>query len=164
MHAVVIIRPAVGIQVKKRIFSKKSLSAENESLNLTLFLYTLRKDIAYIKTLPITIPYLKTLPNALVFRPKPKSSRQPIRIEHKKPLNFVNQSESSVTTPKNTRELSARVEVPSRLWAQVGSHIRMRADYSVGCNRFQDFLLPILVHFLKAFFSFLLRGSFLLQS
>ena len=31
------------------------------------------------------------------------------------------QSESSITVPENTRELSARVEDPPRLWARVGS-------------------------------------------
>ena len=42
-------------------------------------------------------------------------------MEHEKPLNFVSQSESSITVPKNTQELSARVEDPSRLSARVDS-------------------------------------------
>ena len=40
-----------------------------------------------------------------------------MKIDHEKPLNFVSLSESSITSTKNTRELSARVEDPSRLSA-----------------------------------------------
>ena len=69
--------------------------------------------------------------------------RQSIRIEHEKPFNFVSQSQSSITSPESSayhnrvsrhpsrqpiriecyvsRELSARVEVPSRLSARLGS-------------------------------------------
>ena len=46
--------------------------------------------------------------------------RQPIRFEYYV-TRVVSQSESSITVPKNTRELSARVEDPSRLWARLGS-------------------------------------------
>ena len=77
--------------------------------------------MAYTNRLPIIVPYLNTLPNTLGFCPKPKSCRESIKIEHEKPLNFVRQSESSITLPKNTRELSARVEDPSRLSAPLGS-------------------------------------------
>ena len=98
-----------------------SHSSQNESIKPTPYLYTLRSPITYTNTLPITNPHLKTSPNTVGFRPKLKSSRQPIRIDHENALNFLNQSESSIATPKNTRELSARVEVTSRLWAQVGS-------------------------------------------
>ena len=47
-------------------------------------------------------------------------SRQPIRIGYYV-TRVVSQSESSSTSPKNTRELSARVEVPSRLSGRLGS-------------------------------------------
>ena len=47
--------------------------------------------------------------------PKTKKTRQPIRIEHEKPLNIVSQSESSITVPEKTQTVSARVEDPSRL-------------------------------------------------
>ena len=52
-------------------------------------------------------------------------NRQPIRIEHYV-TRVVSQSESSIASPESslrrTRELSARCEVPSRLWAQVGCY------------------------------------------
>ena len=80
----------------------------------------MQNTVVYHNTLPIAIPYLNTLTNTLGFRPKPKSCRQPIRIENGKPLNFVSQSESSITLPKNTRELSAMVEDPSQLSAPLG--------------------------------------------
>ena len=54
------------------------------------------------------------------FCPKPKSCPQLIGIDHEKPSNFVRQSESSFTSIKNNRELSARVEIPSWLSDQVG--------------------------------------------
>ena len=78
------------------------------------YLNTLSRSIPYVNTLSRTIPYLNTLKKPK-FTPKPNSCRQPIRIEHEKPLNLISQSESSITVPKNTRELSARVEDPSRL-------------------------------------------------
>ena len=61
-------------------------------------------------------PYVKTLPSRQPIR----TIRQPIRIEYYV-TRVVSQSESSITLPKNTRELSARVEDPSRLWARVSS-------------------------------------------
>ena len=82
---------------------------------------SLQNLLAYTNTLPIIIPYLNTVPNTLGFCPKPKSCRQTIRIEHEKHLNFVSQSESRITSPKSTRELSARVEDLSRLSVPLGS-------------------------------------------
>ena len=84
-----------------------SHSAENESLNPTPYLYTLRNPIAYTKTLPITIPYLIRLRNTFGFHQNQKA--------------LVNQSESGTTRPKHTLELSAGLEVPSRLSARVGA-------------------------------------------
>ena len=49
------------------------------------------------------------------------SSRQPIRFEVEEPLNFVSQSESSIPSPKYTKELSARAEISSRLSVPFGS-------------------------------------------
>ena len=77
-----------------------------------------KNTIAYTNTLPIAIAYLKTLANTLVSCPTLSAAN---KIRARKTLKFVSQSESSITVPKNTRELSARVEDPSRLWARVGS-------------------------------------------
>ena len=66
---------------------------------------TLSRTIPYLITLTRTTPYLNTLPSvAKQIRVLRNPSRHPIRIE-----SYV------------TRELSARVEVPSRLSARVGS-------------------------------------------
>ena len=103
--------PVVGTEEKiQKEFSTNSHSAENESLNPTP--YSPKPcSLMYTNTLPITISYFNTLPNTLRFRPKPKSSRQPIRIQHEKHLNFVNQSESMITTPKNTRVVEVGAEL-----------------------------------------------------
>ena len=52
--------------------------------------------MAYTNRLPIIVPYLNTLPNTLGFCPKPKSCREPIKIEHEKPLNFVSETQSNI--------------------------------------------------------------------
>ena len=54
---------------EKYFSSKKSHSAENESLNPTPHLNTLQNLIAYTNTLPIIIPYLNTLPPYLYILP-----------------------------------------------------------------------------------------------
>ena len=74
----------------------------------------IQNPTAYANTLPIIIPYVNTLPCT-----KARSCHEPTRIEHEKNLNFVSQSETIFTKLKNTRELSARLEVPSRLWAHL---------------------------------------------
>ena len=68
------------------------------------YLNTLSRTIPYLNTLNQTITYFNTLNPILIHGSQSNSSRQPIRSE-----NYV------------TRELSARVEVPCRLSARVGS-------------------------------------------
>ena len=66
-------------------FSKQSNSAENESFSpLPIFIHS-KNTIPYTNTLPTTTRYLYTMPKTLGSCPKPKSSRQPIRIEHQNP-------------------------------------------------------------------------------
>ena len=60
---------------------------------------SLQNLFAFTITLPIIIPCL----NNIAVGSFPKLNRQPIRIEHGKPLNFVSQSDLSFTS----RELSA---------------------------------------------------------
>ena len=73
--------------------------------------------IPYFDTLSRTIPYLntssRTIPFVNTIRKNPNLAQNQF---------FVGiQSESSITVPKNTRGLSARVEDPSRLSAPLGS-------------------------------------------
>ena len=69
------------------------------------YLNTLNRTITSLNTLSRTLPYLNTLPSAASkIRVLRHLSGQPIRIEY-----YV------------TRELSARVEVPSRFSAPVGA-------------------------------------------
>ena len=104
-----------------QIYFEKSLSSKNESISaLPLFMHC-ENSIASTCTMPNIITYLNTILNTLGFDPEQKSCRQPIGIQHKKPLNFVGQSESSLTSPINTRELAARFEDPSRLTVSLGS-------------------------------------------
>ena len=87
----------------------------NTLIRIIPYLKTLRRTIPYLNILNRTIPYLnrliRTIPYLNTLQPAANQvrvflhpSRQPIRIEY-----YV------------TRELSARVEVPSRLSARVGS-------------------------------------------
>ena len=89
---------------------KKNSPCRKFVIQPTAYLYTFQKLIAFTNTLTIVIPYLSTLPNLLGYRPQPTSFRQAIRIEHEKPSNFVSRSESNITSTKNTRQLSARLE------------------------------------------------------
>ena len=68
------------------------------------YLITLSPTIPYLNTLNRTIPYLNTLNPTLRHGTQSDLSHQPLRIEY-----YV------------TRELSARVEVTSRLSARLGS-------------------------------------------
>ena len=70
------------------------------------YLNTLSRTIPYLNTLNRTLPYLNTLNLILIHGTQSISSRQPIRIEY-----YV------------TRELSAQVEIPSRLSARLGSQL-----------------------------------------
>ena len=45
--------------------------------------------------------YSYTMSESFGWSPKPKKYRQPIRIEHEKPSNFVSQSESGMENPLN---------------------------------------------------------------
>ena len=101
-------RPCKKKWVQKN-FLQKSHSVENQiipflnTLSRTIpYLNTLIRTIPYLNTLNRTIPYLNTLNPILIHRSQ--SNRQPIRIEY-----YV------------TREISARVEVPSRLSTRLGS-------------------------------------------
>ena len=53
------------------------------------------------------------LPYVITLRKNPNLAQNQILVG--------SQSESSIAVPKNTRELSARLEDPSRLWAPLGS-------------------------------------------
>ena len=77
-----------------------------------------KNTIAYTNTMPITIPYLNTLPNTVLESQKLSAANQK---RARKTLNFVSQSESNITSTKNSRELSARLEDPSWFSAPLGS-------------------------------------------
>ena len=100
-----------SIHVEKCICSKKKLRnsltvrktverCQNYSIP---YPKTLNRTIPYLNTLSRTIPFLDTLSPFLIHGSQSHSSRQQIRNEY-----YV------------TRELSARVDVPSRISARVG--------------------------------------------
>ena len=73
----------------QKLFSQKSVTVPKVSHSThSVSLYHAKSTTATSK-LPIIFANLNTLSNTLGFRPKPKSFRQPITIEHEKPLNFV---------------------------------------------------------------------------
>ena len=86
-------------------------SAHSSSLCITPYLKTLTR----LTLEPILIHY--QIHSYFAQKQKVVAANQK-RV--RKTLNFVSQSESSITSPKATRELSARVEDPSRLSAPLG--------------------------------------------
>ena len=70
----------------------------------------LQNPIPNTNTLPIIIPYPNTLPNILEVSMQHKTCQQLIKVDHEKALNFVSQSESKLTSPKNIKRPTAMVE------------------------------------------------------
>ena len=71
----------------------------------------------YLNTLTQLIPELYLI----LIQPKPKSCRQPITIDHEKPLTSPAKQNRVSLHRRNTRELSTSLEDPSRPSAALGS-------------------------------------------
>ena len=119
-----------------KFFFEKVFQCQKSVNEPTPYPYTLQKPIVFYNKSPITFSYLDTMLNTLGLYPRPKTCRQSIRNEHQRPLNeherplnFVSQSETSITSPKNTRELSARVEDPS--WPSALGSLRLAIAYLI---------------------------------
>ena len=110
----------MGLQEKifSKQFSKQSHSAEIES-------FSSLRTFTHCKTLePMIICCRLSVPILKHYRrisPRTKKLSRANQKRARKTLNFGSQTESIITSHKNTREFSARVEAPSWVFAQVGS-------------------------------------------
>ena len=92
------------IKVRKN-FQKKFSQRRKRVIQHSPFLYSLLLFIAYFSTIPISIPYFFTFPNTHNFCPIWKSCRQPIGIEHEKPINTSANQNRVLYLPKRPRVL-----------------------------------------------------------
>ena len=90
----------------------------------TPYPYTLQNFITYTTILLVMIPYPNILSKTLESCPKPENFRQSIRIEHRRPSNFVRQSNSTIMSLQSSKS-SITSHVSSRLvWKSLlGSRI-----------------------------------------